>query len=83
MTTNERQRLTALEGRFAEGLPLSHAEREELESLRDRAGQGWLFRASRSRAPEETAAAPAEGSRLIAFDEGETEDLFGGQQLLL
>jgi hypothetical protein len=87
MTETEQLRLTALERSFAEG-ELNQAELQELEALRDEAGQGWLL----DPGPQERAQEPipdlgAEIARRLArpltgHDRGEQADLFG-QGLLL
>jgi hypothetical protein len=82
MTETARIRLTALERAFAEG-ELTQDERQELETLRDEAGQGWLLDpGSQEPAPEPIPDPGAEIARrlarpLMGHDKGEQADLFG------
>lgn len=87
MTTDAQIRLTALERAFAEG-EISQGELQELEVLRDEAGQGWLLDPGPQERPDGPIADPsAEIARRLArplagHDRGEQADLFG-QGLLL
>ena len=80
-------RQAQLEKLFADG-KLTQDELDELEILRDEAGQGWLFESERQeRAQESIPDFTAEIARrqeapLKGHDSGEQADLFG-QGLLL
>jgi hypothetical protein len=87
MTDDITLRQAQLEKLFADG-KLSQDELDELEILRDEAGQGWLFESERQERAQEpirdcaAEIARRQGVPLRGQDGGEQADLFG-QGLLL
>lgn len=82
MNPTQNRRLASLEREIAAAGTLPKEDRRELETLRDLAGQGWLVDVAGEN-PAESRPARPESRRLVGFDAGESEDIFGGQMLLL